>query len=111
MMDMSYIDSFLSKYKDNRIKYRGTLLYGLKKFLHFLFDNGFCEIDYVEDILSLRILRNGHVPHTWTQDELKSLLGAIDRQSPTGKEIMLFYLFAFKQASEPQISGILKSVI
>ena len=85
MMDMSYIDSFLSKYKNNRIKYRGTLLYGLKKFLHFLFDNGFCEIDYVEDILSLRIPRNGHIPHTWTQDELKRLLGAIDRQSPSGK--------------------------
>lgn len=85
LLDMSYIDSFLSKYKDRQLKYRGTLIYGLKKFLHFLFDNGFCEIDYTEDILSLRIPRNGHVPHTWTPDELKRLLGAIDRQSPSGK--------------------------
>lgn len=85
LLDMCYIDSFLSKYKGNQIKYRGTLLYGLKKYLHFLFDNGFCEIDYTEDILSLRIPRNGHVPHTWTPDELKRLLGAVDRQSPSGK--------------------------
>lgn len=82
LLDMSYIDLFLSKYKDNQLKYRGTLIYGLKKFLHFLFDNGFCEIDYTEDILSLRIPRNGHVPHTWTPDELKRLLEAVDRQSP-----------------------------
>lgn len=59
LLDMCYIDSFLSKYKDSEIKYRGTLLYGLKKYLRFLFDNGFCEIDYTEDILSLRIPRNG----------------------------------------------------
>ncbi len=85
LLNMCYIDSFLSKYKDSQIKYRGTLIYGLKKFLHFLFDNGFCEIDYTEDILSLRVPRNGHVPHTWTPDELKRLLGAVDRQSPGGK--------------------------
>lgn len=85
LLDMSYIDLFLSKYKDSQLKYRGTLIYGLKKFLHFLFDNGFCEIDYTEDILSLRIPRNGHVPHTWTPDELKRLLEAVDRQSPSGK--------------------------
>lgn len=85
LLDMCYIDSFLSKYKDSRIKYRGTLIYGLKKYLHFLFDNGFCEIDYTEDMISLRIPRNGHVPHTWTPDELKRLLGAVDRQSPAGK--------------------------
>lgn len=85
LMDMRYIDSFLSKYENSRIKYRGTLLHGLKKYLHFLFDNGFCEIDYTEDMLSLRIPRNGHVPHTWTPDELKRLLKAVDRQSPRGK--------------------------
>ena len=85
LLDMSYIDLFLSKYKDNQLKYRGTLIYGLKKFLHFLLDNGFCEVDYTEDILSLRIPRNGHVPHTWTPDELKRLLEAVDRQSPKGK--------------------------
>lgn len=85
LLDMSYIDSFLSKYKDNQLKYRGTLLYGLKKFLRFLFSNGFCVIDYTEDILSLRIPRNGHIPHAWTLDELKRLLNAVDRQSPSGK--------------------------
>ena len=85
LLDMCCIDSFFSKYKDNRIKYRGTLLYGLKKYLQFLFDNGFCEINYTEDILSLRVPRNGHIPHTWTPDELKRLLGAVDRQSPGGK--------------------------
>ena len=85
LLDMSYTDLFLSKYKDNQLKYRGTLIYGLKKFLHFLFDNGFCEIDYAEDILPLRIPRNGHVPHTWTSDELKIFLNAVDRQSPSGK--------------------------
>lgn len=85
LLDMKYIDSFLAKFKDNKLKYRGTLIYGLKKFLHFLFDNGFCEISYAEDILSLRIPRNGHVPHTWTSDELKRLLNAVDRQSPSGK--------------------------
>lgn len=85
LLDMNYIDSFLAKYKDNQLKYRGTLIYGLKKFLHFLFENGFCVVDYTEDILSLRIPRNGHVPHTWTPDELKRLLNAVDRQSPSGK--------------------------
>ena len=85
LLDMSYIDLFLSKYKDNQLKYRGTLIYGLKKFLHFLFDNGFCEVDYTEDILSLRIPRNGHVPHTWTPDELKRLLEEVDRQTHSEK--------------------------
>ena len=85
LLEMNYIDSFLAKYTDNQLKYRGTLIYGLKKYLHFLFDNSFCVVDYTEDILSLRIPRNGHVPHTWTPDELKRLLCAVDRQSPSGK--------------------------
>jgi len=96
LLDMCYIDSFLSKYKNSEIKYIGTLLHGLKKYLHFLFDNGFCGIDYTEDILSLRIPRNGHVPHTWTPDELKKLLGAVDRQSPCGKRDYAVFLLCIQ---------------
>jgi len=85
LLELSHIDSFLMTYKDNTIKYRGTVLYVLRKFFGYLYDGGFTISDFSELLPNLRVPRAGSIPHAWKKDQLQSLLGAIDRENPTGK--------------------------
>lgn len=96
LLEMVQIDAFILKFKDNKIKYRGTILYGLKKFLVYLFENGFCSQNYTKYLIPLKIPRNGNVPHTWKEEELRKLLKAVDRESPTGKRDYAIFLLAIQ---------------
>ena len=85
LLDLSHIDNFLMTYKDNAIKYRGTILYVLRKFFGYLYDEGFVISDFSELLPNLRVPRSGSIPHAWKRDQLRGLLEAIDRENPTGK--------------------------
>lgn len=90
------LDMFLAQYADNTLKYRGSILYALKKFLVFLYQKGYCTRDYTEVLLPLRIPRCGCVPHTWKKEELVKVLNAVDRESPTGKRDYAIFLLAIQ---------------
>lgn len=84
-IEVSHLDEFLMLYKDNSIKYRGTILYVLRKYLSFLYNNGYTISNVSELLPHLQIPRAGNIPHAWTKEELRKILEAIDREDPAGK--------------------------
>mgnify|MGYP002857911634 CR=1 FL=1 len=89
-----HTDEYLFRYKDNSIKYRGTIISHLKDLFGFLYLSGMTEDDLRDFLPKLRIPRSTGIPHTWTKDELRSLLDAIDREDPAGKRNYAILLLA-----------------
>lgn len=79
------IENFLDLYKENAIKYIGTILYVLRNYFSFLYERGFIA-DPVSTLLpKLRVPRNGSIPYSWEKADVLKLLEAVDRNDPTGK--------------------------
>lgn len=87
-----HIDEYLLQYKDNALKYRGTVISNLKDLLGYLYLSGATDEDLRNSLPKLRIPRNAGIPHTWTKDELVALLSAVDRDDPAGKRNYAIFL-------------------
>lgn len=92
MLDVSDLDAFLLLYQDCRIKYIGSVHYVLRKYLGFLFEQGYCILNLAESLPHLRIPRKSRIPHAWTKDELRRILAAVDREDPAGKRDYAIFL-------------------
>jgi site-specific recombinase XerD len=86
-------EGFLSQYctKHSRCNYKAIF----KEFYRFLFDNGILDKDY-----SLFIIKEPKVAHgskmltTYTEEEIKRMISAVDRSSAKGKRDYLVLLLA-----------------
>lgn len=58
---------------------------GVRHFLRFLYSSGKITADYAEKIHMPSISKSARIPSAWHAEELKAMLAAIDRNSPTGK--------------------------
>lgn len=58
---------------------------GVRHFLRFLYSSGKIASDYAENIHMPPVSKSAKIPSAWQTEELKSMLAAIDRNSPTGK--------------------------
>lgn len=58
---------------------------GVRHFLRFLYSSGKISVDYAEKIHMPSISKSARIPSAWQAEELKAMLAAIDRNSPTGK--------------------------
>lgn len=58
---------------------------GVRYFLRFLYSSGKLSADYAEKIHMPSISKSARIPSAWQAEELKAMLAAIDRNSPTGK--------------------------
>lgn len=58
---------------------------GVRHFLRFLHSSGKISVDYAEKIHVPSISKSARIPSAWQAEELKAMLAAIDRNSPTGK--------------------------
>lgn len=67
---------------------------GIRHFLRFLRDNGCISADIASEIHMPAISKKARVPSVWSADELKKMLGVIDRNSPIGKRDYAMILFA-----------------
>ncbi len=67
---------------------------GLRHFLRFLYDGGYISADIASEIHMPAISKKAKVPSVWSADELKKMLGVIDRNSPIGKRDYAMILLA-----------------
>ena len=67
---------------------------GLRHFLRFLLGNGYVSADMASEIHMPLISKKARIPSAWSADELKKMLGAIDRNSPIGKRDYAMILLA-----------------
>ena len=58
---------------------------GVRHFLRFLHSSGKISVDHAEKIHMPSISKSARIPSAWQAEELKAMIAAIDRNSPTGK--------------------------
>lgn len=67
---------------------------GLRHFLRFLYANGKLSGDYAGHIHMPSVSKSAKVPSTWSEEELRSMIAVIDRNSPIGKRDYAMILLA-----------------
>jgi len=80
-----HITTFLSGYKDLKPRYISTIIYILRNYLTFLYDQGFMDQDISKSLPKVRIARNAFIPYSWKREDVDKLLEAVDRGDPKGK--------------------------
>lgn len=81
----SHVTKFLGRYSTVKPKYVATILYVMRNYLSFLYQQGFTKEDLSRSLPKMRIMRNAFVPYSWNTEDVKKLLGAVDRADPKGK--------------------------
>lgn len=66
----------------------------MRAFFRFLLKIGEAQIDFAEKTPMVQARKQTRIPSAWTEDELKKLIGAIDRGSPKGKRDYAIILLA-----------------
>jgi site-specific recombinase XerD len=66
----------------------------LRAFFKFLLEKGEVQIDFSAKTPMVQARKQTRIPSVWTNDELKRLIGAIDRGSPKGKRDYAIILLA-----------------
>lgn len=57
----------------------------LRNFFRFLYENGYCSMDWSHSVPRLHAPTNLNVPALWEKSEIELLLKSVDRRSPVGK--------------------------
>ena len=66
----------------------------MRAFFRFLLENGQIAVDLAAKIPMVQARKQTRIPSVWTADELKKLIGAIDRKNPKGKRDYAIILLA-----------------
>lgn len=85
MISPAGILSFLTAFEHFSTNSFAYLLTGTRQYLTFLFSNGFVDEDFSRALPRVKTPRYAGIPHIWSKEELKTILNAVDRMSPTGK--------------------------
>lgn len=80
-----HVTKFLGRYSTAKPKYVATILYIMRNYLSFLYQQGFTKEDLSRSLPKVRIMRNAFIPYSWNTEDVKKLLGAVDRADPKGK--------------------------
>lgn len=80
-----HVTKFLGRYSTAKPKYVATVLYVMRNYLSFLSQQGFTKEDLSRSLPKVRIMRNAFIPYSWSTEDVKKLLGAVDRADPKGK--------------------------
>ena len=66
----------------------------LRAFFRFLYQNEMISKDLASEMPMIKARKQTNIPSVWTHDELKKLIGAIDRGNPKGKRDYAIILIA-----------------
>ena len=86
----SHITKFLGRYNIAKPKYVATILYVMRNYLAFLYQQGFTKGDLSKSLPKVRIMRNAFIPYSWNREDVKKLRCAVDRADPKGKRDYLW---------------------
>lgn len=81
----SHVTEFLGRYSTAKPKYVATIVYVMRNYLSFLYQQGFTKEDLSSSLPKVRVMRNAFIPYSWNTEDVKKLLGAVDRADPKGK--------------------------
>ncbi|KGP76763.1 hypothetical protein JT05_02990 [Desulfosporosinus sp. Tol-M] len=81
----SEVTKFPGNYSTAKPKYVSTILYVMRNYLFFLYQQAFTKEDLSKSLPRVRTMRNAFIPYSWNTEDVKKLLGAVDRADPKGK--------------------------
>lgn len=84
-INASTLEAFVAKQTHLRPRTVNNQLSHLRSFLSHLCVKGDVEPELVDQVPRIRIYRDDRLPTTWSHDDIKRLLAAVDRTSPVGK--------------------------
>jgi integrase/recombinase XerD len=76
---------FLSIYSGHSVRYRAKIVSAVRIFLKWLSEEGYLSPKIWQMLPNVRYSRNAFIPPSWKKEDVKKLLGAIDRGNPRGK--------------------------
>lgn len=85
LIHAEHLTTFLSGYKNCRLKYISIIICVLRNYLTFLYGQGFIDEDISKSLPKVRITKNAFIPYFWKREDVDKLLKAIDRGNPKGK--------------------------
>lgn len=92
----SIIDGYISTYSGYSKRTLDHVLYILRSFFKFVFNQGLTVTDLSTCIPRIKINTKSTVPSTFSIDEIERLLSSIDRGNPTGKRDFAILLLAVR---------------
>lgn len=84
-IDIEVCNSFIKTFAGYSFKTVEQNICGLRHFLRYLFSNQMIRQDIAEKIHMPSVSKSAKIPSVWSVEELKSMIGAIDRNNPIGK--------------------------
>lgn len=84
-LEPSSLSEYLAACMGQSAKTMATTLSALRAFLRHLYLSGFIKADLTEKLPKLRTFYAPKVPRVWRPEEVRAVLGSIDRGNPTGK--------------------------
>lgn len=93
-LNLGICDGYLKTLSGYSFKTIEQKVCGLRYFIRYLFSTGQIKLDFSSKIILPRVSKNAPIPSTWTADELKAILSAVDRNTPSGKRDYAMLLLA-----------------
>lgn len=81
----SHLTRFLGRYSTAKPKYVATVISVMRNYLSFLYQQDFTKDDLSRSLPKVRVMRNAFIPYSWNTEDVKKLLGAVDRADSKGK--------------------------
>ena len=89
-----HISSFAATLSGYNPKTYNAVMVTVRKFLQYLFENGFVEKQLSLCVPTAATWRNATIPATWRPEEVEKLIAVIDRNDRTGKRDLAIILLA-----------------
>jgi len=93
-MNLEYIHAYIRTLAGFSYKTVEQNICSIRAFFRFLLEKEIVEIDFASKLPMVKTKKQTSIPSVWTHDELKKLIGAIDRGSPKGKRDYAIILIA-----------------
>jgi site-specific recombinase XerD len=91
-----HVSAFLTRYDNHSPKYFSKIVFSLRVYLKFIFEEKYVERDLSQNLPRIRIIRNSFIPPVWKTEDVKKLMSAIDRENPEGKRIYAILLIVVR---------------
>ena len=90
------VASFLEHFQHRKANSFRNVISEIRRYLSFLIENGLLGEDVLSVLPRVKAPRYAGVPHIWSKEEVRALLNAVDRASPTGKRDYAIYLLVIQ---------------
>ncbi|MFT9488449.1 MAG: site-specific integrase [Tepidibacillus sp.] len=91
---LTVINSYIRTLTGYTYKTVEQVICSIRSFLRFLHQNDILKVDLASKTPMVQARKQTRIPSVWTKEELKALIGAIDRGNPKGKRDYAIILLA-----------------